>query len=204
MSFFKQSTSIITILMIVACSESTETKNEIPVTSNNKQFEQTDSKKQKPINENKGIANFYQKPGASVQFTHNYDGSMTLGEAEPVTFTFNHGYNAGTISIQLEAQDGLDIADNRSPYTFTLNNPKTLEIETLLTAQTEGKYYLSIFATVDDLNGNSISRVFALAVTVGELGKTAKSSLEPIHMSLESRTSDEQIILMPAEETISQ
>lgn len=146
----------------------------------------------------------YQKPGAAVQFSHNYDGVSEQNEEEIVTLRFNHQYKAGTISISLEPQDGLIVADNSSPYVFSLADSSELEMHTTLSADTEGKYYLSIFATVDDLNSNPISRVFALAVNVGDPEQIAKKSLEPVDMAVKKTASGEQIILMPAEETISQ
>lgn len=153
------------------------------------------------ISVKKGSA--YQKPGASVRFSHNYDGRSEAGEIESLTLSFHHAYDSGRLSIQLDAQEGLSIVDNQSPYRFTMDKPQTVEIEAQLSADSEGKYYLSIVASVENQNANPISRVFALALNVGELG-AEKSGLEPVHMSIEKSATDETLILMPAEETISQ
>ena len=146
----------------------------------------------------------YQKPGAAVRFSHNYSGKSEVGDSESVTLTFNHEYSTGSLSIQLEAQEGLNIADNQSPYIFALDEDRNLEIEALLSAAANGKYYLSIFATVEGWGGDPISRVFALALNAGDSEQKTKSSLEPVHMSIEEATPGNKIILMPAEETISQ
>ena len=145
----------------------------------------------------------YQKPGAAFQFTHNYQGASEPAEAESVTLMFHHAYQAGLMTVQIEGQEGLNILNNSSPYSFALDKTDSPEIEVELIADQPGKYYLNIFATVDDLSGNPMSRVFALAFNVGEWAAMEKSSLKPAHMSLEKSGNTSTLILMPAEETIS-
>lgn len=154
------------------------------------------------LTENQAYQQGYQKPGAAIRFTHNYDGEVQIGEIEEVTLSFRHSYQAGSLHIELNAQEGLEILDDQPSYHFDLADKQPLDITTSLAVGEEGKYYLSIFATVENEGYDPISRVFALALNAGDPEEQTKSSLGS-GMSVEKAKSGEKIILMPAEETIS-
>jgi hypothetical protein len=73
---------------------------------------------------------------------------------------------------------------------------KDYRIQQTLSAEQAGKYYLKVFAEVQDPQGQVKTRVFAVAVQVGEpLNKPVSQG------PVVENSAGERLMLMPAEET---
>lgn len=142
------------------------------------------------------------KPGAEILFIHDFDGQIDSGIPEQVTLRFEHNYGDGDLTIQLDAESGMELMGNSSPYTFILKDSAPAVLPITLTVQSPGKYYLNIFATFNRPNVSQ-GRAFALAVSTSDYVAAAKKKLDAIKNVPSSSDNAENIILLPAQETIS-
>lgn len=138
----------------------------------------------------------YQKPGAAIRFDHNYSGQTEPGEVESIVLSFSEAYDAGTLSISVDADPGL-VYDLASPQVFELQSADTHELEVNLSAPSEGRYYLRIFAEVLLPDGQADRRVFGLALQVGAPPNKEMPSDEKTDTDFRGS----ELILMPAEES---
>lgn len=136
----------------------------------------------------------YQKPGAAIRFDHNYDGRTGPGETENLTLVFADGYDAGTLSVTLDSDDGLLYSLN-SASDFDLGSSDRHQMEISLSAQSPGRYYLRIFAEVLLPDGQIDRRVFGLALEVGDL-----QNRERVKAETETGFRGDELIMLPAEE----
>lgn len=136
----------------------------------------------------------YQKPGAAIRFDHNYDGRTEPGETENLALIFADGYEAGTLSVTLESDDGLVYSLN-SASDFDLQSSDRHQMEISLSAQSPGRYYLRIFAEVLLPDGQIDRRVFGLALEVGD-----PQSRERVKGETETDFRGEELIMLPAEQ----
>ncbi|MEQ9566355.1 MAG: hypothetical protein ACFHHU_14625 [Porticoccaceae bacterium] len=136
----------------------------------------------------------YQKPGAAVRFDHNYSGQTEPGEMENIVLTFAEAYEAGTMSISVDADQGL-VYELASPQVFDLQSADSHQLEVSLSAPSEGRYYLRIFAEVLLPDGQMDRRVFGLALQVGAPQDKAISSDKKTDTDFRGG----ELILLPAE-----
>ena len=125
------------------------------------------------------------KPGAAVTFSHNYDGFSELNQSSNVTLTFKERYDFGDLTITFATTDGLIIRSTRQSYIFTMLDTDTHDINVSLSPTKEGKHYLTIFVSVNNTRKSPLSRVFALAVKVGE-NNSSQPSVAPKKFGMES------------------
>ena len=76
---------------------------------------------------------------------------------------------------------------------FPIDSTDDINLDVVLSSETEGKYYLNIFVSVIGKASTPISRVFALAVYVGDVTTDKKSNRTKIE-------ADGGIILVPVTE----
>lgn len=138
----------------------------------------------------------YLKPGAAIDFQHNFKGPLDIGEKQTVDLSFRLPHISGQLAIKLRADRGLIAEPATRDYEFSLAADQNYSIQQTLSAEDAGKYYLTVFAEVLDPQGQIKNRVFAIAVQVGEpLSKPSNSDL------IIERSSGERLIIMPAQET---
>ncbi len=137
----------------------------------------------------------YQKPGASVRFSHNFDGRLEPNQSQTVSMVFTEAYDAGSLSLSFTADEGLEYSPLQTQL-FALQSASEHSVDISLSAQNSGRYYLRIFVEVMLPEGRSERRVFGLAVDVGNgAGKSEEAG--------ESMAKDfrgEELILLPAKE----
>ncbi len=129
--------------------------------------------------------NVHVKPGAAVTFSHNYDGFSELNQSSNVKLTFRERYDFGDLTITFATTDGLTITSTKQSYIFKMLNTDTHDINLSLCPVTEGKHYLTIFVSVNTTRKSPLSRVFALAVKVGE-NNLSRSPIVPKKFGMES------------------
>jgi len=174
---------LLTSLVLGACDNGTITASGDAAASGNSTGEKASPSK-------------YLKPGAAVDFQHNFKGPLDVGEKQTVDLSFRLPHIAGQLAIKLRADSGLITEPATTDYVFTLGDNQVYSIQQTVSAEVMGKYYLKIFAEVMDPQGQIKTRVFAIAVQVGEPTSKPDSSGPVIENS-----SGERLILMPAQET---
>ena len=133
----------------------------------------------------------YQKPGANVRLTHNYDGATAVGEIENIRLTLNEQYPSGEMKIQLKP-DNLLVIDPASEYfTFSMEDKNSHDIELSVSANTSGKYLLNIFASVRDNSLRVSNRIMAIAIYVGD--KNFEQS------KIKNSNTAEKVIILPSQ-----
>ncbi len=169
----------------------------------------------------------YLKPGAAIRFSHNFNGPLKPNQQQTVDLTFTVAQTSGQLTLKLQADTGLDIGTPPEDYVFNLENEQPIVIQQTISTQASGKYYLTMFAEVIDGQGQAKNRVFALAVQVGEVAldqsKTeaaanlGAANLETTNLknklsnnqrrftpAIEVNSKEQQLILLPAQETVIQ
>lgn len=159
----------------------------------------TESSKSLSHKGDKNTASSYQKPGARVSFSHSFKGPIAPGEDHSIQLIFKVPESAGQLEVQLRADAGLSTDLDTDQHSFGLDSKQAKTIDLSVKAEQPGKYYLTIFANLTDGQGQTQSRVFAVAIEVGDASTwAAKES-----MSITETASGESIIILPAQETVS-
>lgn len=164
----------------------------------------------------------YLKPGAAIRFSHNFNGPLKPNQQQTVDLTFKVAQTSGQLTLKLQADTGLDIGTPPEDYVFNLENEQPIVIQKTISTQASGKYYLTMFAEVIDGQGQAKNRVFALAVQVGEVAldqskAEAAANLGAANLknklsnnqrrftpAIEVNSKEQQLILLPAQETVIQ
>lgn len=136
----------------------------------------------------------YQKPGANVRLTHNYDGATNAGEVENLSLIFTEQYSSGQMYIQLKPDKSLDIDPETKEFIFSMEGNKTHNIDLSIRANSKGKHLLNIFASVMDDSGRLSNRVMAIAFYVGD--KNLEQS------KTQNSNSEDKVIILPSKESI--
>ena len=169
----------------------------------------------------------YLKPGAAIRFSHNFNGPLKPNQQQTVDLTFKVAQTSGQLTLKLQADTGLDIGTPPEDYVFNLENEQPIVIQQTISAQASGKYYLTMFAEVIDGQGQAKNRVFALAVQVGDVAldqskAEVAANLGAVNLgaanlknklsnnqrrftpAIEVNSKEQQLILLPAQETVIQ
>ncbi|MDG2018456.1 MAG: hypothetical protein P8J25_03315 [Porticoccaceae bacterium] len=135
----------------------------------------------------------YQKPGANVRLSHNYDGTTAVGEIENLQLSFTEQYSSGKMYIRLKPDASLTIEPATQNFVFSLDNAKSHPLELSVSANFAGKHLLNILASVIGETGRVSNRVMAIAFYVGD--KTIKQS-----KALNSDAAN-KVIILPSQES---
>jgi hypothetical protein len=135
----------------------------------------------------------YKKPGAAVDFEHNYDGKSKVGEIDSIQLSFTEFYDNGQMRVMLNADKELNLKPAQQDFLFSMDSQQTHELAISVEPQAEGKYYLNVFTSVltDNLQQPK-TRVFAIAFYIGNQGQQKSSQKSP----------SENVIILPSQETI--
>jgi len=145
------------------------------------------------------VPNSYVKPGAAITFTHNYDGQSKPGEIENFVVNVHEEYAAGDLTVNISADDGLDINFGGGQHSFSMADNADQVINVSVSASSPGRYYLNFQAAANSGNGQVLRRSYAIAIQVGDKSFNTKPSEG---MNIQQTESGENIIIMDAEETI--
>ena len=144
----------------------------------------------------------YMKPGAAIQFSHNYDGKTNPGEVESFQVFVKSAVLGDNVKLKVENNDGLqiynDVRSQKLDVAQDALNGLDQTMDMQVSAQEPGRYYLKFIASTDQ-DGETMMRAYSIAIQVGdqpyvpELGKG---------MTAEETPEGEKIITMEAKETI--
>ena len=135
----------------------------------------------------------YQKPGANIRLSHNYDGQTALGETETIELTFNEQYLYGQLYLRLKPDASLSIKPAVEDFVFSMEDESSHSIKLSITANSAGKHLLNIFASVMDKSGRPRNRVMAVAIYVSD-GNHRQSKPQ-------ASSPTDKVIILPSEES---
>jgi hypothetical protein len=135
----------------------------------------------------------YQKPGANVRLSHNYDGATNVGEIENISLSFTERYSSGEMYIQLKPDKSLMIEPATQDFIFSMEDKNSHTIDLSVSANTKGKYLLNIFASVIDDYGQLRSRVMAIAFYMGDKNHNQSK--------IQNSDTEETVIILPSQES---
>ncbi|GGY70454.1 hypothetical protein GCM10011613_13650 [Cellvibrio zantedeschiae] len=133
------------------------------------------------------------KPGAAIKLASSPTLFINANEIVKTELLFDVADTSGQLHLEFFPSNGLDILDTSTRASVDLQGTKPVKIPVALRALENGRYYLNIHASID--SGESVSsRSLAVILQVGPLLEKSTQF---------KKTSGEQVISLPAQETIS-
>ena len=143
----------------------------------------------------------YIKPGAAVEFSHNYDGKTQPGEIESFQVFVKGGSLTGGVNVKMENSDGLQLYSDPAVQKLSVaeDAPNRLDhtMNVSVGAQEPGRYYLKFIATSDQ-GGEPMMRAYGIAIQVGDQPYVPELGTG---MTAQETPEGEKIISMEAKET---
>lgn len=133
------------------------------------------------------------KPGAAVEFTHEFESEPEVGQLTTVEISIRDYYGNGTLTLEARGDDSLVVFTPTASMTASMTGTDAHIWRVSFEPKTEGVHYLNVFATVDMPDMESTVRSHAIRIEVGEV-VSSKTAAEPMN--------GEQAIMLEAEETI--
>lgn len=135
----------------------------------------------------------YQKPGANIRLSHNYDGQTAAGETETIELTFTEQYSSGQMYVRLKPDAPLSIEPAVEDFVFSLEDVNSHSIQLSISAKSAGKHLLNIFASVMDNSGKPRNRIMAVAFYVGDNNQRQSKPQAP--------EPTDRVIILPSQES---
>mgnify|MGYP006910062743 CR=1 FL=1 len=133
------------------------------------------------------------KPGAAIKLVSNSLISITANELVHTEVVLEAMESGGELIIDFSSSQGLSLENISSPQTIKFDGSAPVKIPVSLIATTNGRYYLNMHISLNNADTISV-RNLAVIVQVGPLVEKAVKL---------QKTADENIIALPAQETIS-
>lgn len=140
------------------------------------------------------------KPGASVTFHADDIAMIGTGVTGTVTLTVHEGYPSGTLSLTASGDPGLSVFGTETEKQVNMSGQTSHTWRLNYSAETDGAYYIHLFAMAEPGDGTSISRSSAVLVKVGNW-EAVEASAEAASNKM-TLSDGEPAIMMDAEETI--
>jgi len=138
------------------------------------------------------------KPGAAVSLKD----SSPLYASVPGVYEYRlvlvSPIQSGSMTVVALAGDGLKILSSETRFEFVLENGGEYVVPLTISAAQEGRFYLQLHVSVV-VDGQPRTRVVAAIVQVGE-PSTVKQKAS---IKISSDTDSDEVIVLPAQETIS-
>lgn len=139
----------------------------------------------------------YKKPGAAIDYVHNYDGTSQPGDIENITLTLTEPYEGGTLALEISEDPGLILYTSSRSVQFNMSGAYSHEVDLQIGMPQAGKHYLNFSATTDNGAGQISRRSFAIALNV----TNGKAAAAPIDRKSTIVVKD-GLVIMEAEETV--
>ncbi|MGF1545182.1 MAG: hypothetical protein ACFB00_11895 [Parvularculaceae bacterium] len=140
------------------------------------------------------------KTGAAVSFSHAVRGPTAPGEIGSVVFEVAEAYEDGAMTLEANADDGLELIGLSSSGALGLGERATHTWEAFFRAQNAGVYYVNVFARVARDGRAPQSRTYSARIVVGD-APTEKTSRKAIVLDADTGA---PMVMMKAAETISE
>ena len=138
----------------------------------------------------------YQKPGASVDYSHNLKSQLSAGEVVTFTLRLNEPYNQGQLNVNLGADGGIVLFPTSTQASFDMSNGSGHKMDVSFTANTNGRHYINVQAQAIEASGQAQPRIFSIPVQVGPV--TAQKP----NPNMKTMDDGKNVIEMKAEEEI--
>lgn len=138
----------------------------------------------------------YQKPGASVDYSHNLKSQSSAGEVVTFTIQLNESYNQGQLNVRLGSEGGIALFPSSMQASFDMSNGSGHKMDVSFTANANGRHYINVQAQAIEASGQTKPRIFSIPVQVGPV--TAQKP----HDNMRTLDSGQNVIEMEAQEQI--
>ncbi len=137
------------------------------------------------------------KPGAAIKMISDSQVFVKPNDIALVELVLDVREIADVLTIELSPSEGLALVDTQGMQMIRLQPDLPAKIPVKIRASQNGRYYLNIHAT---LTGSDIAlaRNFALIVQAGDAHKADEAGALQLQ-----KPAGEQLIVLPAQETIS-
>jgi|GEM_PF-6218416 len=139
------------------------------------------------------------KPGAAITLSHEGPKDLQPGQYGVVTVKVTDSYEAGTLVLTAQPEEGLRLVTETAETTFPFSGDDSHEWELDVTSETSGVYYLNIFATAKLPEGPEMRRSYAARILIGDV---TEADIRKSMKKNGSLSEDGKTISMEAEETI--
>ena len=147
----------------------------------------------------------YSKPGAAIDFAHDFSGRSTVGATQIVNMKIMDRYPGGTVQISVLPSEGITVFENNSQKSFKMSGGEN-DFQIQFQADREGVHRITILAQAVMQNGQTISRSYSMPVYVGDQYRPVKKSVKTVdegdRVLQKNGETDGGLIIMDAEETI--
>ena len=133
------------------------------------------------------------KPGAAIKLVSNSLISITTNELAHTDIVLETMESRGELIIDFATSQGLSLKNINTPQSIKLDGSTPIKIPVSLIATSNGRYYLNMHISLNNADTISV-RNLAVIVQVGPLVEKAVKL---------QKTAGENIISLPAQETIS-
>jgi hypothetical protein len=133
------------------------------------------------------------KPGAAIKLVSSSLISITANELVDTEIFLETMEPRGELSIEFSPSQGLILKNPNTPQTIKFDSSSAIKIPVSLLATANGRYYLNMRISLNNTDSISV-RNLAMIVQVGPLTEKAVKL---------QKTAGENIIVLPAQETIS-
>lgn len=108
------------------------------------------------------------KPGADVALTGPGVRTLVLGEVRSLELAIQSHMTDGTLQIQLETSQDLQMVSGTHRWDFELNGTQTLSLPIAVQALAEGQHYVHVFIEHVSDDGARTTRALATEFRVGD------------------------------------
>lgn len=131
-------------------------------------------------------------PGASVSLTPSLEESMSVNTYNRVDLKFNEFYTDGLMNVRVVPGKGLSIFGGNAERDFDMSSTSLHELSVDVLAETDGLYFLNVFA-----ESKGQVRTFSISLNIGAVTEEMRKSAVPENGELR-----DGIRVLEAEETI--
>ena len=193
-------TTLIAIAFLTASASLAYSKSKAPTTTMTK-AENTHATHSTHVKPSPHSHDSYQKPGANIRFSHDLKHQITPGQSGSFALTLTEAYASGRLEVSLSAGEGLNLFSSSTVTSFDMasSDRHTMNVYFDTNADTPGRHYIGVTASVVDENGQASGRAYSVPVVVGD--PLTHEKLNKTIVTADDGTGG-RVIVMDAQETI--
>lgn len=132
------------------------------------------------------------KPGASLNFSHEFQSSPQLDQSGTVILSVGHDYSNAIMELSAYGDELLEVSSATSSRTVQLLGPGTDTWSIRFTPKADGRKYINVQASIILDSGRTQSRSYAIRVDTGAntTGNPKSNSVTEVIMQAEETISD--------------
>lgn len=140
------------------------------------------------------------KPGAAISLSHVSPQNMGTKQYQTVRLQIDEAYDDGQMTLNIAPSEGLSLFGGVESKTFNMNELLTHEWPIDVRAETDGIYFLNVFAsTGSSEDGISDRRSFSIRLDIGDITPEMRQAAFPENGVL---SNDGETRILEATETI--